>query len=449
MNFFEAMRPASFRGVPFAVLGTDGRFGRRNAVHEYPYRDTVWVEDLGRAGRRIGVTGFLVGNSRIYGGGDVIAQRDRMIAAAEAAGDAELVHPTLGRLRVSVLTITTSERWDRGGYIEVVLDLVEAGKRVFPGVSVSGPDQTVAAASRLNTSAANSFATRMQRPLGFGGSVTSLVEQVTHGWASKITALGADATSMFGLSSLLQGNFGAYWGGRSISPLSDIRVGILGPLTTIRALVSIGTAARSNIGVAATLLEAAAAGLGLSNTLDMALAAQSLAASLLASVSNPRDGIRVMHRAADFRPSYSTTTAAIGAARATAQSASGDLFRRAAVAELAHASAAWAPASYDEASQVRALLTAALDSEILTAGDQEEDEVYLDLKSTRAAVVADLTSRAANLARMVTVKTPAPMPALALAYRMYQDTARESELAAEARSPHPAFLSTEFLALSA
>ncbi|REF28617.1 prophage DNA circulation protein [Xenorhabdus cabanillasii] len=44
----EHLHPASFRGVPFAVISGESVFGRRQAVHEYPYRDTAWIEDLGR-----------------------------------------------------------------------------------------------------------------------------------------------------------------------------------------------------------------------------------------------------------------------------------------------------------------------------------------------------------------------------------------------------------------
>ncbi|HHL9455219.1 TPA: DNA circularization N-terminal domain-containing protein, partial [Escherichia coli] len=32
---------ASFCGVPFGVIAGEGVYGRRVAVHEYPYRDTV------------------------------------------------------------------------------------------------------------------------------------------------------------------------------------------------------------------------------------------------------------------------------------------------------------------------------------------------------------------------------------------------------------------------
>ena len=47
------LRPCSFRGVPFAIISEEGSHGRRQAVHEYPYRDTAWIEDMGRGTRRL------------------------------------------------------------------------------------------------------------------------------------------------------------------------------------------------------------------------------------------------------------------------------------------------------------------------------------------------------------------------------------------------------------
>ena len=95
-SFASKLLPASFRGVSFGVISASSKFGRRNAVHEYPFRDTPWVEDLGRQARRFSVTGFIVGD-------DVIERRDAMIAACESSdtGSSTLVHPTLGKRSVA------------------------------------------------------------------------------------------------------------------------------------------------------------------------------------------------------------------------------------------------------------------------------------------------------------------------------------------------------------
>lgn len=44
--------PASWRGVPFAVTDHVTTVTRRQAVHEYPDREDVWTEDMGRGADR-------------------------------------------------------------------------------------------------------------------------------------------------------------------------------------------------------------------------------------------------------------------------------------------------------------------------------------------------------------------------------------------------------------
>ena len=55
-DWFEHIHPASFRGVPFAVVSAEGVFGRRRAVHEYPYRNTAGWK-TGRGTRKITIRG--------------------------------------------------------------------------------------------------------------------------------------------------------------------------------------------------------------------------------------------------------------------------------------------------------------------------------------------------------------------------------------------------------
>lgn len=158
MSWASRLQQASWRGVPFGVIVAAGRFGRRQAVHTYPFRDTVWVEDLGRAGRRIGLVGFLIENSLVYGGGDVLQQQERMIAAAEAAGPGTLVHPTLGALTVSLaepLEITAHR--DDGLMFELRFSFIEAGQRVFPSAAAATQDQTHNAAAAADTAVVGDF----------------------------------------------------------------------------------------------------------------------------------------------------------------------------------------------------------------------------------------------------------------------------------------------------
>ncbi len=186
----------------------------------------------------------------------------------------------------------------------------------------------------------------------------------------------------------------------------------------------------------------------MSTTSDFAAAAQGLASALLAATVNPADAIRLLSSLADFTPNDPTTSAPIGVAMAVMQSATGDLFRRAAVVALARASAAYQPASADDAAAVRDTVCGLLDNEIAIAGDQGEDGTFNALRAVRAAVAADLAKRGAALPSITTVTTPQAVPAPVIAQRLYRDPARADELVTQANPPHPAFMPTSFRALA-
>jgi len=129
---------------------TPTKAGRRVAVHEYPYRDTVWPEDLGKLPRRYQVAAFLVGD-------DCYQQKAAMIAACEQAGAGTLVHPILGSLQVVLIDFTTTDRRDRGRYVEVEFDFIDAGATLLPSTTMATGQGVANAASALNNASAVSL----------------------------------------------------------------------------------------------------------------------------------------------------------------------------------------------------------------------------------------------------------------------------------------------------
>jgi prophage DNA circulation protein len=158
MAWRDQLQQASFRGVPFGVLTIDNHDGREVAVHTYFGRDDVWPEDVGGAPSRHGILGFLVTDSKVYGGGDVLQQRTQMVAACKTKGSGTLVHPTLGALTVTLVTpLITRERWDSGRYFEIQFDFVEAGKQLFPSSNANTGQGVQTAATNANGAASNAF----------------------------------------------------------------------------------------------------------------------------------------------------------------------------------------------------------------------------------------------------------------------------------------------------
>jgi prophage DNA circulation protein len=115
----------SFRGVAFEILDSSARFGRRKIRHEYPDRDTGFVEDKGRNLREFRITATIIGD-------DYIAGRDALIEACERKGPGTLIHPYYGALTVDAEPVEVSETFTEGRSAGLTLLFVESGQLTFP-----------------------------------------------------------------------------------------------------------------------------------------------------------------------------------------------------------------------------------------------------------------------------------------------------------------------------
>ncbi len=150
-DWTDQLQPASWRGVPFGVFVADGVAGRRVALHQYPFRDTPWPEDIGRSARRPAFTGFLLGP-------DALDQLRQMIDAAEQPGSGTLVHPILGTMTVSLAEpMTHISRWDGQQVVELEFKFIEAGLQTYPDAASSTSDATNSAADDTDTAASSDF----------------------------------------------------------------------------------------------------------------------------------------------------------------------------------------------------------------------------------------------------------------------------------------------------
>jgi prophage DNA circulation protein len=201
--WWEQLQPGSWRGVPFVMDTTPTKAGRRIALHEYPYRNTIWPEDLGLLPRRYQVSAFLTGD-------DCYQQKIAMIAACEQAGVGTLVHPILGSLQVVLLDFTTTDRRDRGRYVEVEFEFVDAsGTALSPSTTIATGDAVANAAGALNTASQTALATNLPNlpltisPLPAVNSFAALVTNAVNDPARALSAVVG-----------LQGLYGRYSTGR-------------------------------------------------------------------------------------------------------------------------------------------------------------------------------------------------------------------------------------------
>lgn len=427
------LQPASFRGVPFAVMESTVKTGRRTAVHEYPFRNEVWVEDLGLGTRMFTFRGFLVGDN-------VFAQRDAMVAAVETAGPGTMVHPSIGSRNVSVIDFAATERGERGRVVELEFSFVQTMAVLFPTTVAQTQSGVLNSVSSAISAMAADFQTYVAGPLAYGAGVVQGALATVAVWQGTAIALAGDAGLLVGAVSSLVGNFGRYSGGAVSTPAP--------PSATVASALAAAITNKTAIETASAALGTAGANLGATTTGAFATAVQGLSEALRTSATNPADQVRILTALQNFNPAPAVLSAPIGAATVTAQTGIAALCRRTALASLATACAAYQPTSSNDAQALQAAVAPLFDAEVTIAADAGQDATYLAMRGMRTAVVKDLTIRGAALPALMTVTSSEPQPALALAYRLYQDATRADDLIARANPIHPAFMPTSFLALS-
>lgn len=433
-QWVQHLHPASFRGVPFAVSQGEGVFGRRQAVHEYPYRERAWVEDLGRGTRHFTLRGFLVQSSLLYAAPDVMTQRDSLIAACEAGSAGTLVHPTLGELTVSVPEggLRISEG-DAGRVFEFTLTVIESGLRVF-AVTGSADAASTVQTSWLSLAAktVGTFIGEVNGTLLFVTDTMKTLKNTAGFWQTSATRAMDTATN---LGNSLQSTFGRSRFGRYHH--GTFTGDDPGPLTQAVMAKTIQNREGVTQGLGA-LVNASTPG---------AYARQALSVITLlgeVGVSAP-DRVNMMETLAQFtNPTYSPA----GSSQKRVASASVRLFTTLSAGAMASAAADVDLRSYDEAISLITRVCDALDAAILAAGDHNDDAVYEALLALRSSTVALLQARGASLAPRVNARFGANLPSLTLANRLYQDAGRSADVVDAANPVHPAFMPRHFKALS-
>lgn len=432
-SWWDQLQPASFRGVPFVVSNEGGRAGRRQALHEYPFRDVPWSEDLGRSARRFNIDGFLVGD-------DAIAQLRAMLEAVEAAGDGEMVHPLLGRMLVALVDFSWRSD-EKGRRIALSFACVRQGSRLFPSSTVDGGDAVATAKASSSSSAAASFKDKVAGAIKNAAGAVNQARMQARYWSGQVQQVANDATSLLKLAVGLPGDYGRLVGlasGVDAGQLIATAVGM-----TSDALVGAAAVKRQTVTDALAALDLAASTLASGTEDVLAAAVQAVTDSVLAVASTPGDAVRALTQLAAFQPTGTATGDEL-----TIQAALADLFRRAALVSLAVAGSQYQPASTQDAIEVRTRVLDTLDELLTTAGDQGEDQVFASLRDLRTKCVADLNARGVQLPTLVTVTVGVPMTSLALAQRLYRDATRADELVRRNAPPHPAFMPTTFEALN-
>lgn len=411
----KVLYEASFRGVPFHVTKIDLKVGRRTVTHEYPQRDKPYVEDIGRATRKLTFTAFVVGD-------DYIEQVEKLIKAVETEGPGTLVHPHLGEMKCCLEQVSTITFTDATRTATVVLNAVESGDLEFPAIGEDNTNKVLEVADEVEKSAIQEFCDSID---------LSAVSE----WGD--AALSGDLLDKLGIISN-----------------ADIAA-IFDKVDEISTLISKGVSLISGgPGAFATRLMGA---LGLSRFASSARAWSGIAKQLknLTKHDKLREGTKALAQANAESTVLSNTQRAVLKNRAALET----LIRQALIAQMVGVSAvvgtksdqvlpaeddvqtsdsleATVTKSYDDIVQLRQDLLDVLDEELLMT---TSDESYLTLEKARVAVFETLTERAEESGHLLVVVPGEVLPALVHAYDFHDDATRDQEIAIRNGLEHEGF----------
>ncbi len=389
MTWREQLRKAKFKGVSFKVDTTDHEGGQRVALHEYPLKNGVFPEALGLRGDQFSVRAFLIGDN-------YIADRNALIAKMKESTPGTLVLPTLGAKTVQGLNFRSGYDSSLGGIEYLDLSFIEAGFVRFP-------TKTVDTGSLVQSSA------------------TQSVSSLTAAFSNKFNVAGTQGFVSSAAQNLVTKAVSAIWN----SALS--RSGIPTALGNIQT-----TLASFQAQIPSVIL----------NPVMMAQGLAGLVAQVLNVYAVPIDAYVAYKNLLSFgssAPSIQATTPQT-VQQASNQQAIISLTNRTALVGMALASSQMTFPSYDDAVALRDDLADRMDAELILIGNSNDDAAYDDFNTLRAAMVQDITTRAANLARIRSITLNRSIPALALSYRLYQSTDQADDIVSRNQIQNPGFV---------
>lgn len=269
------------------------------------------------------------------------------------------------------------------------------------------------------------------------------VNPVMTQFGDEVTTAAADATAtynvVYGLAAPSGESYGRYFVGTD--PLVDYQ----DAATDVPSLIAEGVTLRASVAVALAGAVAAAE----DDPGTFAGSIITVTEALRAACANPADAVRLLGDLAGFAPQINFAGSdATGAALTSLAQNAAALMRRAAGISLARASATYTPTSQQDAAAVRGQIGDSLGALATAAADAFDDSAYSALLGLRTAVYADLNTRGASLAPVVTRTMPIPLPSLVIAYMLYQDAGRADELTARNEPANPVFMPLSIEALS-
>lgn len=134
-SWLDRLQPASFRNVTFLWEQVEKSGGRRVVVHEYPFQDEPYAEDLGLKYNEFKLNAYFIGKN--YDQKAIAFEK-----VLEQKGEGELVTPLQGSMQAQLMTWTRTDTTVQGGIARFQLTFIRTGQVRYPQ-NVKNPTSTL------------------------------------------------------------------------------------------------------------------------------------------------------------------------------------------------------------------------------------------------------------------------------------------------------------------
>lgn len=378
MAWKDRLQQGSFRKVSFYTQETSGQGGRRVAVHEYPQQEQHYAEDIGKKSESEKLKVVLLGS-------DYDVTRDKLITALNQPGPGVLVHPHFGTLNVQITEYDWVMSTRQGGYCEFNIQYVLVGKREYP----------TSTDSETTSNLADAIAEALSKILDELTNTFNLDDMPEFVKESAEELVQTAAESIQTLNDEISG-----YSESNTSTIADDIENFIDDISSIAADAS--TMAESFIDIVSESFE------------EM---------SDLAEVFTSYDSLLESFTTTTLSPKLLTPTRQQQLANKQALE---NLFTSSLTIAAANmlTNEDYSFTTIDEAQTARDQLLTQLDDLI----DNSSDDMYDALVDLQTAIIRRVDALEPNLSNVQTVQYQRSVPALVMAYQLYGDASRETEL---------------------
>jgi prophage DNA circulation protein len=405
MSFRDRLVDAALDDVPFLYLDTSRQIGRRTVAHEFPDRDIPFVEDLGRTARRYTIEAIVLEPG-------YFEKRDALEEVIERGGVHILSHPYKGERKVRISgPVNISETSANGGMASFTLNLVEGGE----DEEVFAIDDTAARVANAadHTLAELAAGTKLDILGAIGDVIQAAINAINDASSALRRVRGKIAAKMNMIESLTQS-------------IADFESEISTLLNTPQILINQFAALVSNV---INLIKVADS--PTENAPENTIAVDFDRPNILMDSFRSLDAFEVEAE----EPPDTTEQRQV---EADNQAATKEMVRVSALAETCRMLADLDLESEDQSSSIRDELLASFEG--IIENENTEDPLIESLQDLRTAITEHLHTVAQELPRISTYEPPATVPALVVAYALYQDADQDLDIVARNNIVHPGFI---------